>query len=141
MAHRGLASVVRYPGRQLFGELLRPAFSLGLPPYDLLVPGEEGVGVDGGPVAAPAALTAYPNPFNPRTTIAWRGLPAGRGTLAVYTVDGRLVTRQDLGEIGGEGQVAWTAAGPAGSPLPGGLYLARVTVAGLSRTARLVLLK
>ena len=122
-------------------ELLSPAISVGLPPYDLVAPACGDVGVPDLPGAAPLVLDAWPNPFNPRTTLHWRGLPAGSAVLTIQGVDGRRVARIPLGEQTGEGDYLWEGKGTRGRALTSGVYLARVESVGRVASARLVLLK
>ena len=85
---------------------------------------------------------AYPNPFNPTTTIAYDLPEAAAVTLLVYDVLGREVHRRLVGQQGaGRGhQIAFDGQG-----LTSGMYLYRV-VAHLAdrqemQTGRFVLLK
>jgi DNA-binding beta-propeller fold protein YncE len=114
---------------------------VGLAPYDILVPDDGGVAVpDQAPLAA-AGLRSWPNPFNPRTTIAWGGLPAGEATLTIHSVDGRLVSYRNLGHTTGAGTIIWKAQTDQGEPLAGGVYVARVSGGGRSVMSRLILIK
>ncbi|MBN2172171.1 MAG: hypothetical protein JW819_12700 [Candidatus Krumholzibacteriota bacterium] len=122
------------------GAPLAGPVSLGLPPCDLDVPA--------GPTAAPAPpaalaarLSASPNPFNPRTILAWEGLPAGPARLDIFDARGRRVARRDLGAQGGAGGASWSGRGANGQSLPAGVYQARVAAGGRAAACRLVLLK
>jgi hypothetical protein len=87
--------------------------------------------------AASARLVAYPNPFNPATTLSLRLPAAGHARLRVYGADGRAVATLLEREVpAGETRVEWQPAG-----LASGVYLARLETAAGTRTARLVLLK
>jgi len=82
-------------------------------------------------------LSAWPNPFNPKTTLRFTMPEAGRAELAIYDLSGRRVaTLLDEPCETGEVVVEWTASG-----LASGLYLAQVTLAGSSEVKKLVLLK
>ncbi len=75
--------------------------------------------------SALAFLSAFPNPFNPRTTFTFSLPEPAELRLLVYTSDGRLVARV-LDESMGAGnhQVTWTAQDDEdGQPLPSGVYL------------------
>ncbi len=96
-------------------------------------------GVNGRASLAPLeyAFGAYPNPFNPTTTISFSLKEAGEVRVAVYDVSGRLVrdiVHQAMNA--GEHRVAFEAR-----DLPTGVYLARLECAGFTRTEKVVLLK
>ncbi len=88
-------------------------------------------------VPAEYTLNAYPNPFNPTTTISFSLKEAGEVRVAVYDVSGRLVrelVHQTMNA--GEHRVAFDAG-----DLPTGVYLVRLESAGFTRTEKVVLLK
>lgn len=82
-------------------------------------------------------LSAYPNPFNPTTMIAF-DLPKGsRASLVVYDLNGRLVqTLLDEQVSGGHYEFGFD-----GAALPSGIYFARLSAGDLVRTQKMVLLK
>lgn len=98
--------------------------------------------VAGGPASETLLLGCRPNPFNPSTTIRF-GLPEPTDVdLSIYTLDGRrLVTLVDGPAPAGDSDVPWRALDASGRPLPSGVYLVRLEVAGMSDTRKLVLLK
>ena len=66
---------------------------------------------------------ASPNPFNPSTTITFELPKAGRVTLRVYDVSGRLVSTLAEGDMGaGRQEVRWDATRRNGSRVPSGVY-------------------
>ena len=73
-----------------------------------------------------------PNPFNPSTTIRFSLPAAGRATIAIYGVDGRLIrtlVRADLEP--GDHEVVWDGADDSGRACASGTYVSRlVTPAG-----------
>jgi hypothetical protein len=77
--------------------------------------------------AVAASLAAWPNPFNPRVTLAW-SLPApGRVDLDVVDLRGRVVRRLLQGEtVAAAGRLAWDGTDRLGRALPSGVYLARL---------------
>ncbi len=87
--------------------------------------------------AAPR-LTAWPNPFNPATRLAFRLPAGGPARLDIYDTSGRRVARLFDGDApAGELHVDWRPA-----HLPAGLYLAALSQDGrLLARAKLVLLK
>jgi hypothetical protein len=80
---------------------------------------------------------AWPNPFNPATTLAFTLTETTELRLAVHDLGGREVAllASGLRERGGH-RVVFDAAG-----LPGGLYFARLEVQGQTTTQKLLLVK
>lgn len=100
-----------------------------------------GSATSGVPEAArPADVHAVPNPFNPETTIAFT-VDGGDGGLQpvrveVFDLQGRrLGTLLETRLLPGPHAVGWRAEAP------GGLYFARVTVSGRTKTVKLTLVK
>ncbi len=99
-----------------------------------------GVGND---IAAPGPrlLAAYPNPFNPRTEIAFELEAAGAVALRVYALDGRHVRDLRLGDLpAGTHRAPWDGVDGQGRTVAAGIYVIRLdTAAGASsRTVTLV---
>jgi photosystem II stability/assembly factor-like uncharacterized protein len=98
-----------------------------------------GSGTTGPPPSVPQvfSLRAYPNPFNPATTIQF-DLPAmGPVSLAVYDLSGRLVQTLFSGRgVPGSHSVVFD-----GRTLASGMYFVNLQAAGFSRTTKIVLLK
>jgi hypothetical protein len=91
-----------------------------------------------------SAPTASPNPFNPSTHIRFEvgGTRAADVEVAVYDVRGRRVTTVWKGPLGpGAHDVIWNGRSDAGRPLASGIYLARVSVNGSGRSAKMVMTK
>jgi hypothetical protein len=96
----------------------------------------------GVPEAAPAALigalASWPNPFNPRTTIAFRlaaDVPGAR--LAVFDLRGRHVaTLVDGALSAGEHRIDWQPRG-----LSSGVYLYRLEAGGETAAGKMVLVR
>ena len=87
--------------------------------------------------AADLALRVHPNPFNPRTVIAFSLDSAVRARLEIFAPDGRCVARLlDADRSPGWHEIVWNASG-----LPSGLYIARLTAGGQQRTGKLVLIE
>ncbi len=103
--------------------------------------------VSGVPGAIPALATvlgaAHPNPFNPSTTIAFTLGAAGRATLVVYAVDGRLVrTLVDESLAAGPQQAVWDGRDDAGRVVASGAYLYRLSTSdGNDISGRMLLVK
>ncbi len=92
---------------------------------------------------APAlALTAHPNPFNPKTTLRFALDEASHVDLGVYDLSGRRVATIVRGAMpGGAQEISWDACDEAGRPLASGVYLARLHTRTANRSLRVVLLK
>lgn len=87
--------------------------------------------------APSATLAAYPNPFNPSTTLSLRLPAAGHARLRIFGADGRaLATLLDRELPAGETQVVWRPAG-----LNSGVYLARLEAPSAEATRKLLLIK
>ncbi len=83
------------------------------------------------------ALSSYPNPFNPSTTIRISLATAAPVSVRIYDLLGREVATLLEGSLpAGTFETRWNAAGMAG-----GVYLCRVLSGGEARTLRLVLLR
>ncbi len=99
-------------------------------------------GAEGTP-AATANLAAYPNPFNPSTTIRFVLESPGPVHLSVYDLAGRLVRELYTGAIleAGEQICTWDGCNSAGVHLASGVYMLRGRYDGAERWEKLVLLK
>lgn len=83
-----------------------------------------------------------PNPFNPQTTIAYTLPQAGRVSLRVYDVAGRLVRTlvDDVEEAGGH-VTTWGGRDGRGVAVVSGVYFVRLESESGVRTRKMVLLK
>lgn len=102
----------------LTGATLAGPISTGLPPFDFVL--IEGVPTDAPAPAPRTTLRAYPNPFNPRTTIEVTGVAAGE--VEILNARGQVVAR--LGVVGG--RTTWDGTDVAGRTVSSGSYRARV---------------
>ncbi len=86
---------------------------------------------------------AYPNPFNPHTTIAFDLIRGGSISLEVFDTAGHLVRRLAESEQYSRGPVTigWDGRDGSRRPVPSGAYSYRLRVGGESAVGRLVLLK
>jgi hypothetical protein len=107
-----------------------------------------GIGEPGpAPGALPTLAAVYParpNPFNPRTTIAFDvPVPGPKPvTLAIYDVEGRMVTRLvDGGLPPGRHEVVWDGRSAGGTPQATGIYFYRVTIGDYAAARKLTLVK
>ena len=97
---------------------------------------------DGTNASPPATSLAaiYPNPFNPRTMIAFELAETGPVELAIYDVGGRLVRVVDSGtRPAGRYQATWDGQDNAGRAVPTGMYFCRLNTAQGSHTRKLTL--
>jgi FlgD Ig-like domain len=87
-------------------------------------------------------LSAYPNPFNPTTTIAYHIPKSGFAKLQIYDLKGRLVeTLVESQRAMGDYAAAWDGRDDEGSAVASGVYFARLSFDGTLRTQKIVLLK
>ncbi|MBM4116551.1 hypothetical protein FJ251_02240 [bacterium] len=95
-----------------------------------------------GAPAASAQLAAWPNPFNPATTIAW-SLPApGALRLEVLDASGRRVALlHDGPAAAGGGSLRWTGRDSQGRALPSGIYFVRLESGVYAASEKLILIK
>jgi len=93
-------------------------------------------------VPAVAALTNYPNPFNPTTTIRYAISPAQEISLAIFDVRGRLVRTLESGtRVERVGQSVWDGLDDHGRPAASGVYYVRLAGDRETLTRKIVLLK
>ncbi len=100
------------------------------------------VGVDDLAVvpAATRLVGAYPNPFNPRTTLAFELAAPGPAQLAIHDLTGaRVRLLLDDGRPAGRHEVVWDGTDDNGRRVASGVYMARL-VAGAVRDVKKVVL-
>jgi len=87
-------------------------------------------------------LIAYPNPFNPTTTIRCAVPSAGHVRLAIYDATGRMVRTLVTGELAqGLHSAVWDGLDDSGQAVSSGVYFSRLEFDGGSQIGKLVLLK
>lgn len=85
---------------------------------------------------------AYPNPFNPTTTLQYEMGSAGPVSIDVFDVNGRKVRSLFTGiQTPGQHEVRWDAKNDNGRSMSSGVYLFKVNVNGKTHTAKTLLLK
>jgi len=102
--------------------------------------GEAVEAVGDAPAGAPAGFelaAAYPNPFNPTTTLEFRAPAGAEATLAVYNLQGQRVATLFDGPASGQLQSAVFDAGRLAS----GVYMARLEGGPAAQVQKLVLVK
>jgi FlgD Ig-like domain len=79
-------------------------------------------------VSADQPLVIMPNPFNPRTTIAFFVETPGRVTIDVYDLRGRRVRSLQQGNVSaGAHEVVWTGVDERGASVASGVYFLRLS--------------
>jgi len=113
--------------------------SLGLVTYD---PWLTSVSAPGLPVAILQDVTAHPNPFNPRVTVAFTLGAARPVQVTVHDVAGRAVRTLTSGERGaGQHALIWDGTDRRGRALGSGVYFYRVVAGGEVQTGKLSLVR
>jgi regulation of enolase protein 1 (concanavalin A-like superfamily) len=94
------------------------------------------------PAGPPALAGAYPNPFNPRTTIAFE-LPApARARLTILDLRGRHVVTLVESEFGaGRHEAIWSGVDDHGRAMPSGPYFCRLQAGGSESVTKLLLVR
>jgi len=83
------------------------------------------------------ALSAYPNPFNPETTIAYDVATAGNVNVSVYNVKGQKIAELENGhKDAGQYNIVWKADSQAS-----GIYFVRMNAAGTDQIQKVILMK
>jgi hypothetical protein len=99
-------------------------------------------GTDKTPKSYVLSVSAYPNPFNPSTTVRFTIPAEGRVTIAVYDARGaRVATLLDEEKPAGAYTVPWDARSLDGSGASSGVYFARLEFGGDVRAYKMVILK
>lgn len=100
-------------------------------------PQPEPTGVEDNPANFPGELTAWPNPFNPKTTLSFTLDFADVVAIEVFDLSGRRVDEVFRGELGaGIHEFPWSAEG-----LASGVFLARFSTGEDWSSQKLVLMK
>ena len=85
---------------------------------------------------------AYPNPFNPRTTIEYDLAKSGQVSVAVFDLAGRLVSQLlDESVAAGRHEVTWQGRDNRGQAAAAGVYFVRLKTANITDTRRMTLVK
>ena len=99
-------------------------------------------GVGDTPLPHELAVSAYPNPFNPRTTVRYDVPSAGRVRVVVYDAGGaRVATLVDAATPAGAHSAVWEGRDDRGVPVGSGIYFVRVEANGNVKTRKIALVK
>ena len=86
--------------------------------------------------------SAYPNPFNPITTLRYDLPEDALVNITIYNMMGRVVrTLIDGQQTAGYRSLQWNATNDAGQPVSAGLYLYTIQAGEFRQTKKMVLLK
>ena len=94
-----------------------------------------------------ALLANYPNPFNPETWIPYQLSESAEVTLSIYSMDGKLVQRLDLGhQAAGTYQsksraAYWDGKNSVGEQVASGIYFYTLTAGDFSATRKMLIMK
>ena len=88
-------------------------------------------------VAQSITLKAYPNPFNPTTTISFNMPTSSKASIIIYDVSGNVVTTLVNGQMNRGNHTATFNA----SQYPSGIYLAKFTSGSIIKTQKLLFVK
>ncbi len=112
--------------------------------------GTHEVFVESNPLSSTAnnfSVLAYPNPFNPSTTIRYsvpsvEKIQTTTVLATIYDITGKLITTLvNKEQSAGWHEMLWDGTNQNGQEVPGGVYLSRITVGSEVKTNRLILLK
>ena len=89
-----------------------------------------------------ALAEAYPNPFNPQTTIKFSLPTASNVRLEIYGLDGRRVAILVNDELGpGAHEAIWRGRDDSGRAAASGVYFTKLTAGSLSQVRKMTLMK
>ena len=89
-----------------------------------------------------ALYPAYPNPFNPTTTLGYELPEDAMVNITIYDMMGRMVkTLVNSKQAAGYKSIKWNATSDRNEPVSAGLYLYTIDAGGFRETRKMVLLK
>ena len=87
-------------------------------------------------------LPAYPNPFNPSTTIRYELPQTESVDVSIYDLQGRLISElTNQVQSAGRYAIQWSGKDNSGRHIPSGIYLCKLATPNYSQTKKLILLK
>ncbi len=94
------------------------------------------------PIVANVLHNAYPNPFNPETTLSFELKAASDATLEVFNIKGQKVnTLVERRLSKGSHTVVWSGDDKNGNTVPSGIYFYKLTAGNETLTKKAVLMK
>jgi hypothetical protein len=85
---------------------------------------------------------AYPNPFNPKTTLHYDLPEDAMVNITIYDMMGRVVnTLVNGSQTAGYKSIQWNATNNIGQPVSAGLYLYSIEAGEFRQTKKMILLK
>ena len=85
---------------------------------------------------------AYPNPFNPNTTIRYQLKDAGKVKIEIFNLKGQVLRSFEKGhDAAGHYGIVWDGRDSSGKELSSGVYLYKMSSGGYSETKKVVLQK
>jgi len=137
------------PGIRIFDvfsneEITAAPINVGLPPSDITFSFSVQTGIGEPPAAGTlvSLLDAYPNPFNPATTIPFTLSRSARVAMRIYDVLGRRVRGLiDEERPAGPQAVMWDGRDDRGRPAASGVYFVRLESGGQVRNGKMALIK
>jgi hypothetical protein len=112
------------------------------PPLPPGAGGEEVPGPGPGRIRIPTLVAAWPNPFNPTTTIEYSLPSPGRVKIEIFDLTGRRVAMlADGQEAAGIHSVGWNARRDDGSAVAAGVFIVRLEVGGSVSSRRLLYIR
>ncbi len=105
---------------------------------------DDTTGVAGQTVSPSAfdAVSAYPNPFNPSTTICFTLPRTGTASAAVYSITGQKVRTLGSGMMNaGTHRVVWNGRDDKGIPAASGVYFVRITADRFNAAGKITLVR
>lgn len=94
------------------------------------------------PATALQLHPVYPNPFNPRTTVAFDLPESQRARVAIYSLDGQLVAvLADAQLSAGKHALVWAGVDANGQTVASGVYICRLESAGRTQSVRMSLVR
>lgn len=106
---------------------------------NIIIPAQKGVGLT---PLVPALLQNHPNPFRGATALRFVLPTAGRASLQVFDLSGRLVATVHDGDLSaGEHTMDWSGRDDSGVSAPAGVYFYRITAPGFVDTKKMLRVK
>ncbi len=101
------------------------------------------VGIEDGPAAGFSGLGIAPNPFMDLATISFSLESGAPVHVDIFDMSGRLVhTLADGASMAsGSHELTWDGSDASGAPVPGGVYICRMTTPGSSESLRIALVR